>query len=415
MHLGIVSPPVSGHINPFAALGRELRRRGHRVTWFHMVDLAERIDREGLDFVPIGLKDHPPGSLPESLAQLGRLQGWPALRFTIQAIRQTTQMLCRDLPQALRSAGVDALLVDQTEPAGGSVAEHLGLPFITVCNALALNRDPYVPPPFTPWTYRRSQWARLRNAAGYAVSDRLMSPVKNVLLDYRQKWRLKPFRSAEDACSKLAQISQMASQFDFPRQELPVNFYYTGPLRDSAHQPTEFPWAQLDGRPLIYSSLGTLQNGREPIFRCFAEACDGLEVQLVIAHGGGLSEAQIAALPGKPLAVSYAPQVEVLKRCALTLTHAGLNTILDTLSQGVPAIAVPLTYEQPAIAARLAWTGAGTVIQPGKLKSEGLRRRIFEALQSQGQRAAAQRLASAMREAGGTRRAADLVIGALGG
>ena len=43
MHLGIVSPPVSGHINPFAALGRELKRRSHRVTWFHMEDLAGRI------------------------------------------------------------------------------------------------------------------------------------------------------------------------------------------------------------------------------------------------------------------------------------------------------------------------------------------------------------------------------------
>src|SRR5579863_6691825 len=177
MHFGIISPPVSGHINPFAALGRELRRRGHGVTWFHMEDLAERIESEDLGFFPIGQSDHPRGSLPLSLAQLGRLQGWPALRFTIQAIRRTTEMICRDLPDAVRRAGIDALLVDQTEPAGGSVAEHLGMPFITVCNALALNRDPYVPPPFTPWEYRKSSWARGRNAAGYAISDRLMSPV----------------------------------------------------------------------------------------------------------------------------------------------------------------------------------------------------------------------------------------------
>ena len=51
-------------------------------------------------------------------------------------------MECRELPDAIRAAGVEALLVDQMEPAGGAVAERLGLPFITVCNALLINRDP---------------------------------------------------------------------------------------------------------------------------------------------------------------------------------------------------------------------------------------------------------------------------------
>src|ERR1700683_5429773 len=123
MHLGIIIPPVAGPITPFAALGRELRRRGHRVTWFHMEDLADRIHGEDLEFYSIGHADHPRGSQPESLAQLGRLQGWPALRFTIHAIRLTTEMICRDLPDAVRRAGIDFLLVDQTEPAGGSVAD----------------------------------------------------------------------------------------------------------------------------------------------------------------------------------------------------------------------------------------------------------------------------------------------------
>lgn len=409
MHLGIISPPVSGHINPFAALGRELRRRGHRVTWFHMEDLTERIQGEDLEFYPIGRKDHPRGSLPQSLARLGQLQGWPALRFTIDAIRQTTDMICRDLPEAVRQAGVDALLVDQTEPAGGSVAEHLGLPFITVCNALALNRDPYVPPPFTPWGYRKSAWARVRNAVGYAISDRLMSPVTGVLAGYRTRWKLPALRSGEDACSKLAQISQQPAEFDFPRQRLPENFYYAGPLRDSRPRRDGFPWERLDGRPLIFASLGTLQNGKEAIFRVFAEACAGLDVQLVIAHGGGLDRRAVESLAGDPIVVSYAPQVEVLKRCALTLTHAGLNTILDSLSQGVPAIAVPLTFEQPAIAARLLWVGAGCRIAPAKLKAADLRRRIGEVLKESTYRQAAARMASSIRQAGGAPKAADII------
>ena len=409
MHLGIVSPPVSGHINPFAALGRELLRRGHRVTWFHMEDLAERIAGEDLEFCAIGQKDHPLGSLPQSLAQLGRLQGWPALRFTINAIRQTTEMLCRDLPEAVRRAGIDALLVDQTEPAGGSVAEHLGMPFITVCNALALNRDPYVPPPFTPWGYHRAAWARLRNAVGYAISDRLMSPVTHALGECRRQWKLPPLRSGDDSCSKLAQISQQPAEFDFPRQKLPVSFHYAGPLRDPTPRRDDFPWERLDGRPLIYASLGTLQNGKEAIFRCFSEACAGLDVQLVIAHGGGLDQQAVASLAGNPVVVPYAPQVEVLKRCSLTLTHAGLNTILDSLSQGVPAIAIPITFEQPAIAARLLWVGAGCRLSLAQLEAKSLGRRIEEVLEGGNYKRAAGRIADSIRLAGGVQKAAGII------
>ena len=82
-HFGIISPPVSGHIHPFSALGRELLARGHRVTYFQMPDLEEKVRSEGLDFRPIGQSDHPIGSLPRSLAQPGNSKALPrcALRF----------------------------------------------------------------------------------------------------------------------------------------------------------------------------------------------------------------------------------------------------------------------------------------------------------------------------------------------
>jgi zeaxanthin glucosyltransferase len=116
-HFGIVTPPVPGHIHPFAALGRELIARGHRVTCFQVADLEQKIAAEGLEFHPIGARDFPPGSLRASLDALGRLAGFAALRFTIRAVAQTTAMECRDLPGAVRAAGVEALLqraVDQS-------------------------------------------------------------------------------------------------------------------------------------------------------------------------------------------------------------------------------------------------------------------------------------------------------------
>ena len=408
-HFGIVTPPVPGHIHPFAALGRELVARGHRVTCFQVADLEAKIHSEGLEFYRIGGAEYPPGALRASLDALGRLAGFAALRFTIRAVAATTAMECRELPNAIRAAGVEALLVDQMEPAGGAVAERLALPFVTVCNALLINRDPVAPPPFTPWAYTDAAWARLRNRVGYAVSDRITKPIADAVAIYRREWKLPALASPDDSFSRLAQICQMPREFDFPRTALPPAFNYVGPLRGALPRPIPFPWERLDGRPLVYASLGTLQNSREPLFRTFAEACRGLDVQLVISHGGGLAPHETDRLPGNPLIVTYAPQVDLLARAALTITHAGLNTVLDSMANGVPVVAVPITYEQPAIARRVEWAGAGRTITLQRLTSDRLREAVVAVLQEPGYRGAAQKMSAATKRAGGTRRAADIV------
>ena len=397
---------MRGHLNPFLALARELQGRGHRVTVFHMADVASSVRAEQVDFVPIGASDHPVGSLPQSLAELGRLSGFAALHFTVRAIAETTEMICRDAPQAVHDARVDMLLVDQTEPAGGSVAEHLGIPFVTLCNALPLNREPDVPPPFSPWNYWKSPWARMRNRLGYAVSDRILAPVRHVLADYRRRWRLPAHKGSEDSYSQLAQISQQPREFDFPRQFLPSCFHYVGPLRSPERHKVEFPWERLDGRPLIYASLGTLQNQKTNLYKCFVEACADLDVQLVIA---GRSPESLGPLPENVIAAAYAPQLELLEKASLTLTHGGLNTVLDSLSYGVPMILVPLTYEQPAIAARVVRIGAGEILPLSDLSPHGLRTEIRKITAVETYSVNARAMAASIRTAGGVVRAVDII------
>ena len=400
---------MPGHIHPFGALGRELISRGHRVTFLHMQDTEARARAEGLEFAAVGQTDHPAGSLPVSLEQLGRLEGLAALRFTIRAVTKTTEMMCRDAPSVVRSRGIEMLLVDQMEPAGGSVAELLGLPFVTICNALALNRESTVPPPFTDWTYGTQWWRRARNLLGYAVSTRTMSPVSAVVARWRREWGLAPHKTAEASFSTLAQISQQPPAFDFPRRELPSTFHYAGPLRNPSGVTVPFPWERLDGRPLVYASLGTLQFSKEEVFRCFAAACAELGLQLVLAHCGGLSPRAVELLPGNPVAVNYAPQLEVLARARLALTHAGLNTVLDGLSCGIPLVAVPITYEQPAIAARLLYTGTGKLVGLKGLHAPQLKAAIRAVLDEPSYVRNAQVVASSIRSAGGARRAADII------
>jgi MGT family glycosyltransferase len=124
---------------------------------------------------------------------------------------------------------------------------------------------------------------------------------------------------------------------------------------------------------MIYASMGTLQNRLGHVFHAIAEACRGLDADLVISLGGGGAAEGIGKLPGDPIVVPFAPQLELLARASLTITHAGMNTALETLAYGVPAVAIPVGNDQPGVAARLKWSGAGEFLPLSKLRADRLR------------------------------------------
>jgi zeaxanthin glucosyltransferase len=409
VHFGIISPPVYGHLHPFCALARELIARGHRATCLQLLDLESKLASEEVEFYAIGQTAFPRESLATWLRRLPELSGVAALRFTVSAVARTSRVVCEEAPAAIRKLGIDALLVDQMEPAGGAVAEHLGLPFITVCNALPVNRDPVAPPPFAPWAYTTAPWARLRNGIGYLLSDLATRPITKVVASYRKRWGLPALARPDDSFSPLAQICQMPQSLDFPRVKLPSQFHYVGPLRRPTGNPTPFPWERLDGRPIIYVSLGTLQNGRFDLFQSITAACVGLPAQVVISHGGGLAAAEVAALGTGPVVVNYAPQLELMSRATLTITHAGLNTVLDSLSHGVPVLMIPITYEQPAIARRVEQAGAGLSVTLSKARPERLRRKVLQTLHHSSFRKSATRIRDHIQISGGVSRAADVI------
>jgi UDP:flavonoid glycosyltransferase YjiC (YdhE family) len=61
-------------------------------------------------------------------------------------------------------------------------------------------------------------------------------------------------------------------------------------------------------------------------------------------------------LPDDAIIVDYAPQLQLLKKASLCITHAGINTTLESLSNGVPLVAIPIANDQPGIGARIEWT-----------------------------------------------------------
>lgn len=414
-HVGMICPNTPGHVNAMLALAEATRSRGHCVTFFLLGEPPASITAAGFKTVSLGGTVFPTDQYQAEFQKLGALQGRAALKHTLAIGARAADAVLKVGPTVVRDAGVDGLVVDQASFPGGTVADQLGLPFVTVCNALLLNPDAAVPPYFTHWQPQDTWWAGIRNKLAWAGLNRLYAPILTRIQEHRRNIGLSVPASIPHVWSDKLQISQQPAVFEFPRRELPKYVQFVGPLQRSVGaQAVPFPWERLNGRPLIYASLGTLQNRIAGMFRVIAEACEGLDAQLVISTGKGMSPEVLGKLPGDPIVVSYAPQLELLRRSTLAVTHAGLNTVLEALSIGLPMVAIPVTNEQPGIAARVAWLGAGETITNKHVTPQALRAAVLRVWSNPVYRAAAERVRDAIQAGGGAPRAAELIEQSLG-
>jgi zeaxanthin glucosyltransferase len=215
--------------------------------------------------------------------------------------------------------------------------------------------------------------------------------------------------------SKLAYLSQIPAAFDFPGDHHPPHFHRTGPFQDgAAREPVAFPWERLTDAPLIYASMGTLQNGQVDTFRAILAATERPEYQVVLSVGMNTAPETLALARPDTVVVQRAPQLELLKRAALCVTHAGMNTTLEALVQGVPLVAIPITNDQPGVAARIVASGTGLFLPLAQLDAEALRRLVDQVLGTPSYRERALAMKAAITNVDGLGMAAELIERAFG-
>jgi zeaxanthin glucosyltransferase len=411
-HLGMLSFTGTGHLNPLLALAQELTHRGHRVTFFERSKIRDRVLKAGLEFVPV-CDDRFRRPVRPILRRPGVGSEIRLLRFRLKRILYDLEHYLRETPPALARAGIDALLVNEIALTGPTLAQQLDLPYFVISTSVPHNLGWRAFPWFSG--YRASSALYGIDRAFLEVSAlRVRGPIRWALDRYRKSRGLGSLRRLMNMYPPLAHITQLPQSLDLPNIPLPKNFCYTGPFVDrQTRPPVNFPWEKLDGRPLIYASLGTTEKVQLAIFRLIAKACQSLEVQLVISLGAQFSPDQLSDLPGKPLVVGFAPQLELLRRATLVITHAGPNTVFETLLEGKPMVAIPIALDQPAIARRLARVGAAQVLPVMHLSIRRMRAAIVTVLQEPSYRLAALALQEKLRSVHGAEKAADIIEDAL--
>jgi MGT family glycosyltransferase len=407
MKLGFICLNLPGHLNPMTALARHLQDRGHEVVFLYSSGAA------GLPFVP-GLEED---YINQSRPQVSKMEGEDALQFSVRILLDQTEAILKSLPAVVQANGVDALIIDTVQFYAELGAMQLGIPYIHVSNALHFDFSGYTPLGIYGWPHQTTPPALARNREGVEKFASLLAAANAGIRAQAKRAGLKiDWETPHSTLSPLASITQTPKAFDFENPHWPSQFHHTGPFHDGkGRENLDFPWERLTGEPLVYASMGTILNGRLDVFRTIVAAlAKHRGLQLVLSVGDQVDPEQIGRVPNNAVIVKRAPQLELLKRASVSITHAGLNTVLESLAQGVPQVAIPVTYDQPGVAARIAHRQTGVVTSLDKLTADHLATLLNEVLHDPIYRDNARKLQKAIAEANGLSVAADLVEECLG-
>ena len=407
MKLGFICPNVSGHLNPMTALARALQARNHEVVFLYSSSAG------GLPAVPGPEDDH----IKEMVRDVSALQGDDVLNRAVRVVLAQTETILKSLPAMVRANRVDSLILDTVQRYAELGAMNLDIPYIHVSAALHFDYSGYTPPLYRGWIHETTPQAMARNREMIAQITEIVGQASSQVREYAERAGLKvDWADLSSTVSKRAWISQTPAAFDFESSHWPSQFHHTGPFHDGkGRDKLDFPWERLTGDPMVYASMGTIVNGRADVFRTIVAAlAKHRDLQLVLSIGNQIDPEQIGSAPSNAIIVRQAPQLELLKKASVCITHAGLNTVLESLAQGVPQVAIPVGLDQPGVAARIAYRRTGVVTSLDKLTVSHLSSLITEVLANSIFGDNARKLQKAIAAANGLSVAAGLIEKALG-
>ncbi len=162
----------------------------------------------------------------------------------------------------------------------------------------------------------------------------------------------------------------MADKFD-------ERYLFVGPSILPRPFQGDFPFEKLrDDRPLIYMTLGTLFNDRVDILKACIKALGNTQWQVVISRGQKNISASLGPVPRNIIVANYVPQLELLSRANVFISHAGISSVAESLYCGIPVVAIPQIPEHAIAAERLQELGLGIALNPDTITADQIRASI---------------------------------------
>lgn len=386
----VLNLPEHGHINATLPLVAELTRRGDRVTYYATEPYRGAIEVTGATFRSYG--DARRLTPPAHEGGLYSVMAWQA---------QLTEERLPSLLEDLRAARPDYLLVDSMCLWGQLAAQVLRVPAIAL-GSVFVPDDRYV-----------TVDEMIDRAYGRAPKEVLLAGIDalNSYLMIAQRLEQQHGTSSPDLVGFFAgrqalNVLFTSRTFHPEGARYDDSYRFVGPSIAPRHDAAPLALPEGDD-PLVYISMGTIFNSRPALLRACFEALTGIRCRVLVATGGAVDAQTLGPVPPNVLVREIVPQLDVLPRASLFITHGGMNSVSEALWFGVPLVALPQHGDQFLVAARVAELGAGLALMPPECHADRIGAAIARVLDQPAYAEAARVIGESFRAAGGVQRAAD--------
>lgn len=352
-----------------AVVGR-LVARGHAVTVLGDPSLSQDVGRAGASFVP--WRDAPHRKTRTAESEI--VKDWAALtplgafaRARDRHAFRPAHLFAREVRELFDREGFDGIASDAMLFGALVGAEATRAPFAAMIPMTSFLPEPDRPPPGLGLMPARGLLGRLRDRALYTLGDALLwRSCLPYLNQARAAVGLSPVDHPLEQITRADRVLvQTSPWFDFRATPRSGNVRYVGPeLGDPSWvAPFDAPWSPANRDPLVLVAFSTTFMGHAALLERVIRALSPLAVRGVVTTGPGLDPRTLRAPPHIAVRAS-APHAAILREAALVITHAGHGTVIRTLANGVPLIAMPMGRDQSDNAARVVAAGAGIWLSP---------------------------------------------------
>ncbi|MFI8237143.1 macrolide family glycosyltransferase [Streptomyces sp. NPDC085866] len=391
-HVAFFALPGHGHVNPALGVAEELTHRGHRVTFATTDRFAAAVAETGaaplryestMDGLPAkdSAADRPDRFGSDDLARVLR----DLLRETLAVLGPLDRAFAQDRPD----------LVVYDDPSGWGarlIATRRGIPALPYRTTFAAGPD---------WSLARH---RTDVDPLHPETMRVFHGVATMLARLKVPLGPKELMTGSESGPALVCIPR---EFQFRGETFGEDFHFVGPCL--ARRASDGEWRATGERPLVLVSLGTIHNDDVGFFQTCVNAFADLSWDVVMAVGDRVDPGALSGVPAHVEVRSHVPQLQVLRQADLFVTHAGMGSVMESLSFGVPMVAIPQMSEQRANADRLVELGLGVMLHRTKVTAGSLREAARTVLGDSSYADRVRDMRGHIRRAGGAPAAADVI------
>ncbi|NEW06731.1 glycosyl transferase [Paenibacillus sp. SYP-B3998] len=386
--------PAEGHMNPTIGLVKELVRRGEKVTYYCTENFRPRLEQAGA-VVRTYENEIETILFPQKGNVMDLFSDMARLRYLM--LENSYGMIQTILPQ-VQNEQYDYVIYDEICMAGWVVAEKLNLPKVISCTTFAFH------PEFD---------AHIKDRFPIDLSSENYRKYVSLLQTMEQEYDvdLHFLKGAEFKFQPVdLKIVFTSAYFQKGADKFGDGYRFVGPSIATRVDAPDFPFEALEGHKVIFISMGTIINQQQSFYQVCFEAFKDFDAKIVLSVGKQTNIEEIGPIPDNFIVKPYVPQLELLQHVDVFFTHGGMNSASEGLYYGKPLAVLPITTDQPIVAARVAELGAGIILDFKSITPTGMRSVADELLSDSSYRERAEAVGASFREAGGACRAAEELL-----